>query len=183
MGYGIFITAHGGRGQGTSQGTYVVPPGVHIQCYTDDAVLLKGSIGMKIEDRLMMPSLNIASVRKHVSKTYKPFDIMPNYTAFGAPDTDGAFQMETGAYFIGQKKGKSPILPIGEGEKMKLGDIIGKFRKAKEGLVEVYWLCCRAAPQNANNTSDVSVDAFGIEEQPMDMGLSPSKVAKTGSWR
>jgi len=184
MAYSIFITAHGGRGQGTSSGTYLVPPGVNVHCYTDDAVLLKGGMGMAIEDRLMMPALDIATVQACVTKSYAPYDMMPNYTAFGAPSSDAAFQMATGSYYVGQTKGEAPSWAIGAGQKMRLSDIIAGYRKLASGLTDVYWLCCRAAPQNANNSEDVDLDAFGMIEKPKDMGLKPSQVkAKGGAWR
>jgi len=184
MAYSIFITAHGGRGSGTSKGTYVVPPGVSIYAFTDDSVLLKGGAGMAIEDRLTTPGLNVNMVRNSASKVYEAFDIVPNYTAFGSHGGDPAFQFDTGAYYVGAAKNSAPALALNDGEQMRLGDIIGAFRKNFTGMTDVYWLCCRAAPQNSNSTHDVSVDFFGITEKPNDMGLRPSQVvAKGGRWR
>jgi hypothetical protein len=184
MAYSIFITAHGGRGSGTSKGTYVVPPGVSIYAFTDDSVLLKGGAGMAIEDRLTTPGLNVSTVRNSASKVYGAFDIIPNYTAYGSHGGDPAFQFDTGAYYVGTAKNSAPALALNDGEQMRLGDIIGAFRKKFPGMTDVYWLCCRAAPQNANSTHCVSVDAFGITEKPNPMGLRPSEVvAKGGQWR
>lgn len=71
-------------------------------------------------------------------------------------------------------KNSAPALALNDGEQMRLGDIIGAFRKDYAGMTDVFWLCCRAAPQNANLTHDVSVDFFGIAQKPNDMGLPPA---------
>ena len=183
MAYSIFITAHGGRDAGTSKGTYLVPPGVNVHCFTGDAVLLKGNIGMAIEDRLTAPALNIDVVNNSVTKTYTAFELMPNYTAFGSNHADPAFLFDTGVYYVGSQKNDPPSLAIGDGVQIQLGDVIAQYRRNFPDLTDVYWLCCRAAPQNSNNPVDVDDGAYGLIEKPSDMGLKPSKVKQSGVWR
>ena len=153
--------------------------------YTDDAVLLKGNMGMAVEDRLTTPALDVDLVRAHVKNTHQPFEIIPNYTAYGSHGGDPAFQFQTGTYYVGSAKNAAPALALNDGQQMKLGDIISAFTMANNTApAEVFWLCCRAVPQNSNNTVEVSVDAFGLIEKASDMGLRPSQVvARGGQWR
>lgn len=183
MAYSIFITAHGGRDGGTAKGTYVVPPGVNIHVFTDDAVLLKGGIGMAIEDRLTRPALDVAIVNNSATKVYNPFDLIPDYTAYGTHAGDPAFQFATGVYVVGTVKGAAPALPLADGSRAQLGDIIRAFRKAAPGLTDVYWLCCRAVPQNSNNTEEIDDGQYGLIEVPKESGLKPSQVKASGTWR
>ncbi|MGF1721394.1 hypothetical protein L4D20_15245 [Vibrio kyushuensis] len=184
MAYDIFISAHGGRGDGTSKGTYVVPAGVRIHVFTGDDVLLKGAAGMNMEDMLTLPGYDLGKVKASVSKVYEEYETVPNYTATGSYSGDPAFQFDTGVYYVGSQKHGAPALPMGNGQNIRLGDIISLFRKTFPGLVDVYWLCCRAAPQNSNNNTYESVDSFGIVQRPKSMGLTPSEVVKRGGkWR
>lgn len=185
MPYGIFVTAHGGRGTGTAKGTYCVPPGANLKFFTDDAVLLKGNIGMAIEDRLTRPALDLDVVRGAVQKTSDPFETIPNYTAFGSHNGDPAFQFQTGVYYIGSQKNDPPAMALNHGQQIRLSEIIAAFKKANGSVpAEVYWLCCRAVPQNSNNAEEVDATFFGSMQKAKDMGLKPSQVvAKGGSWR
>lgn len=183
MPYSIFITAHGDRGAGTELGANLVPPGVTIHCVTGDAVLLKGDVGMAIEDRLTLPALDVPTVQAAATKTYTAFDMIPNYTAYGAGAADPAFQFATGVSCVGTQKNDPPALALNDGASLRIADVIGRFRKLYAGLTDVYWLCCRAAPKNANNTIDVDDGAFGLIEAPAATGLRPSQVKARGSWR
>lgn len=183
MAYSIFISAHGDRTAGTPNGTYLVPPGVNIYFYTGDEVLLKGNAGMAFEDSLTGQSLDIGSVKRSATKVYTPFETVPNYTAYGAEDDDPAFQFDTGAYFVGSEKGAPPSLRLSGDQEIQMGELIGKYRMKFQGLKDVFWLCCRGAPQNCNNRIDVDEGQWGIIESPKDTGLAPSQVKAQDSWR
>jgi len=183
MGYAIFITAHGGRDAGTSHGTYLVPPGVKIYFYVKDGELMRGDTGSKVEDTLTKPKLNINMATKAAKYVYKPYDIIPNYIAYGSDISDPAFQFATGIYLVGSSKGQPPHIEIEDGGKEYLSDIVAYYRENHPGLVRVYWMCCRATPQNSNATVDVSTGTFAMQERARDMGMKPSDVMKFGEWR
>jgi hypothetical protein len=157
---------------------------MNIYVYVEDAVGLRADVGMALEDKLTMPSLDIPGAQAKATTVYKPYDIMPNYTLFGADHTDPAFQFATGVYYVGASKGDAPAWPVGDGQKEKIGDIVSAFRKAHAGLTDVFWLCCRSAPDNANNfTGVVNVGVNGGIMGPASMGLKPSQVKAQGGWR
>ncbi|MEJ6710292.1 MAG: hypothetical protein QNK92_16110 [Amylibacter sp.] len=138
---------------------------------------------MAIEDRLTAPGLDVDMVKNSATKTYNAFEMMPNYTAFGSSAADPAFQFATGVYYVGSQKNAAPSLAIRDGAKMQMGEVIAKFRKLYPGMTDVYWLCCRAAPQNSNNAVEVDDGAYGLVEKPSDMGLKPSAVKQASKWR
>ncbi len=71
-----------------------------------------------------------------------------------------------------------------------LSEIIGGAGKGVIGS-NIYWLCCRAAPDNSNNLDDdkdVVTGVFrgkniGATEEASHTGLTPSQVKQLGSWR
>jgi len=163
MDYSIFVSAHGDRRAGTSKGTFVLPRGVNLYFYTDDAALLKGRAGMDIEDCLTTPSLDEDLVKANVKTLHQSLECVPNYIATGSHSNDRAFQMKTGVYYVGSPKGNPPALRLRNHQQVRLSDIIYSFHKVNSSFpTDVFWLCCRAAPQNSNRTFDVSSDNFSL---------------------
>jgi len=83
----------------------VVPLYVNLYFYTDDAVLLKGNMGMAVEDRLTTRSLNTDLAKAKVKTVHPAFAIVPNYTEYGSHAGDTAFQFQTGVCCVGTAKG------------------------------------------------------------------------------
>ncbi len=186
---GLVVSAHGGRDAGTAQGTLVLPPGVTLYFYTRDTIAMSGgtkaatSGGAYLEHVLLQPNPPEAMVQSMAVETRRPFELVPNYTAFGSFMGDPAFTMQTGLYWVGQSPVTGLGMPLMDGAQMRLSDIIHEGRKV--GASSIYWLCCRSAPENATVSDDagLSADGFSSYTKGSTSGLKPSEVKKTGTWR
>lgn len=184
--YSIYISAHAHREAGTKTGTYVIPPGVNLYVYTADNTLLRGDHAAVIQKWLTAGSLDIEKAKSKASRVYKQFELIPNYIASGALPADLAFKKKTGIYYVGSDRDSPPAYHLRYKDSYTLSDIIGNFRAVDRRLCDVFWLCCRGAPQNSNNNDIRAKGLFTLLSQPKlsGAGLSPSEVKKRGGkWR
>lgn len=189
----MVITAHGGRGAGTSTGTYVVPKGVTIYFFTDDALIMSeggqnpdGSMhgAMFLENLLMTTHPDELSAQGFATEVKRAFDTVPNYTASGAAATDPNFTHPTGCYWVGNDPANGPCIPMQEGVEYRLSQLIGGGGAPNSPVF--YWLCCRYSPRNSNNMRVVgsSSDTFAYQDEASATGLKPSQIrALGGRWR
>lgn len=180
--YSICISAHGHRKAGTKTGTYVIPPGVNLYVYTADNTLLRGDHADTLQKLLTAGSLDIKKAKSLASRVYKQFELIPNYIACGALPGDLAFAKKPGIYYVGCDKDSPPAYQIRYKDSFPLSEIIGNFRKEDKRLRDVFWLCCRAAPQNSNNNDIMAKGLFTLLERPKlsGAGLSPSEIKRRG---
>jgi len=136
------VLSHGGRETGTSSGTLVVPPHVHIYFFTQDRQLLNSGAEI-LEDNLLTPHPRELAVRDVAVEVRTPWETIPNYEASGA--AGGPFRYPTGVYRVGQDPAAGPVIPIPAGQSARLSDILGGRGGGPHGL-HIYWLACRAAP-------------------------------------
>ncbi len=138
-----FVSAHGGRDAGTSDGTFVVPKGLEIHFYCADGQLLSNSLAIPLYRDLTRSTGFGRVCSSFVKKVARPFQTVPNYTAFGAahsgPGADPVFQgFPTGVYRAGKQ---TPCMAIPDGNQMRLSDIVYARRPHLSGVL--HWLCCR----------------------------------------
>ncbi len=194
----LVVSCHGGRGAGTSKGTYVVPKGVKIYFFTDDTVILsegqswtddagdrQSSGATWLEDLLLTTAPDELTVQKYATEVKKQFETIPNYVASGAADDDPNFTYPTGLYWVGADPNNGPCFRVPHGREYRLSQIIGGAGSGGVISTTIYWLCCRYSPRNSNNTSVVGdKGTFGYDDQAAGMGLKPSQVAALGGhWR
>ncbi|RLJ21587.1 hypothetical protein DJ030_03845 [bacterium endosymbiont of Escarpia laminata] len=139
-----FVSAHGGRGVGTSEGTFVVPPGLTIVFFAKDGTTLDNMLAIPLYDDLLVGQ-EVGVLGKAV-RTYNQWDKAPNYKAYGANHLAGGdpvFQgYPTGVYRVGCGA-KNPLRAIADGNTKSLEDIIYCDRVGKSRLQgTLYWLCC-----------------------------------------
>lgn len=185
------ITGHGGRGSGTSKGTYVVPKGVTIYFFTNDSTVLYSGASDALMDQLCRRHTKVNLVRSHAVDIKTEFQTVPNYVCYGTDD----FRDASGVWQVGLRRTHGPILPIPDGTEKRLSEIIGGSGGGGVIGSNIYWLCCRASPDNSNNIDDDSDIVtgrlsrrlgrykIGATEIGSDTGLKPSEVARTGHWR
>jgi hypothetical protein len=182
----VVITGHGGREGGSSTGTYVVPKGVTIYFFTPDHSVMYAGASDKMMDYLCAKHTYRRRVQAAAVQVKKEFDILPNYICYGTND----FRDPSGVYLVGKNRSEGPILSIPDKTQKTLSEIIGGAGKGVIGS-NIYWLCCRAAPDNSNNLDDdkdVVTGVFrgkniGATEEASHTGLTPSQVKQLGSWR
>ncbi|MBR0679935.1 hypothetical protein GXW74_05510 [Roseomonas eburnea] len=185
---GVVVTGHGGRGPGTSFGTYLVPPGVTIYFFTRDGQLLNSEASDPLMDLLCRQAPDEATVRAAATEVKTAYSTIPNYVCFGTND----FRDPSGVYLVGEDSGAGLVIPVPDGSEKRLSDIIGGGSSGGAIADEVYWLCCRDKPGITNNP-DITVattwrDAagrvltLGGDIGPSPMGLTPSQVRRTGRW-
>jgi len=186
----VVITGHGGRGIGTSRGSYLVPKGVTIYFFVNDEQVLYAGASDKIMSFLCTKHPSEIDVRKIATDVRSEYQTCPNYICYGTND----FKDPSGVYLVGKSAKGGPVLSIPDGTEKRLSEIIGG---SGGGVIasSVYWLCCRAAPDNSNNIDDnkdvisgqfkVGKKLFqvGATEQGGDTGISPSQVKLSGKWR
>lgn len=184
----IVVTGHGGREVGAFKGTYVVPKGVTIYFFTNDNTVLYAGASDKLMDNLCRNHPNPLRVQGAAVEIKREFEIIPNYICYGTDD----FRDPSGAYEVGRRRNLGPTLPIPNNTQKYLSDIIGGA--GGRGVIgsNIYWLCCRAAPDNSNNiddNSDIVTGMFrgkpiGAVEVGSSTGLTPSQVRnRGGNWR
>jgi len=162
-----FISAHGGRGAGTSTGTLIVPKDLEIHFYCADGQLLSNSIAVPLYQDLTRPTGHGRVCSTYVKRIARPYENVPDYIAFGAqhqgPNADPVFRgYPTGVYQVGKQ---TPSLPIPAGQTMKLSEII--YSKKPRLTGRLHWLCCQ---ENLNPNRRVTP-------------YSPSSVKFYGRWR
>ena len=182
----VVITGHGGREGGSSTGTYVVPKGVTIYFFTKDHTVMYSGASDKIMDYLCAKHTYRRRVQAAAVEIKKEYDVIPNYICYGTND----FRDPSGVYEVGRSRSKGPIRSIPNNTQKTLSEIVGG---SKTGLIgsNIYWLCCRAAPDNSNNiddSADIVTGKFrgfkiGAVEQASHTGLTPSQVKQLGKWR
>lgn len=139
------VSAHGGRGAGTGQGTYLVPDGVEIHFYVADADYLDNSLAIPLYSELTSPG---GCIRVCPSQIVRSFMTVPNYIAFGAedqgPNADHVFKgYPTGIFRAGEN---TPFFPIKYGQKLYLSEIVTVVKQdspSPSSLICLHWLCCR----------------------------------------
>jgi hypothetical protein len=179
------IICHGGRGEGTSSGTYVVPKGVTIYFFTADGVNMNGQGGSVLVNALLDPHPAELDVQALAEEVKKEYETVPNYQAApGGPE----FPVPTGVYLVGQGPAAGgPVIAIDS--VTRLGDIIGGGSSGGSLGNNIYWLACRAKPITANSFDRVTVtrlddgSALGRMKVAKVSGLLPSQVAATGKWQ
>lgn len=173
----------------------VVPPNVNLYFFTQDTIDMDGgqewrsrsgrrmaSGGALIEALLLRNNPDEDRVKRMNTEHIKPFQSIPNYQIVGEVHPHPAFKNPTGLYQVGQRPGQGCLGRIQSGESGYLSDVL--FSLPKDVDFDVYWLCCRHAPTNSNNTSAFKKGNFGLENVASDMGLKPSQVkARGGRWR
>jgi hypothetical protein len=184
----VVVTGDGGRGAGTSTGTYVVPKHVIIYFFTMDGQLLNEDGSDVILDSLCTNSPNEAGVQRLATERKRQYSTVPNYICSGS----NKFRDPTGVYAVGLPVSHGPILAIPYGMEKRLSDIIGGGSGGGAIGTRVYWLCCRAKPPVANKTSfeiaTTVTDASGVSRiiggdvEASPSGLKPSQVKKLGNW-
>jgi hypothetical protein len=193
----VAVSCHGGRGSGTSSGTYVIPKGVTIYFFTDDAINLNGGAGWTdssgqrqasgatwLEDLLLTTHPDEETVKRFATEVKREYETIPNYHASGATDTDPAFTYPTGLYWVGSDPAGGPFYRVAHNQSHPISWIIGGGSVGGVTSTTFYWLCCRYAPRNSNNTVSVNVGTFGLNDESQGMGLKPSQiVARGGHWR
>lgn len=176
------ILTHGGRGAGTAQGTYVIPPNVTIYFFTEDAQLLNSSGGEVLEDNLLTAHPNELGVRAVATEVKRGWETIPNYTAAG--DAAGVFRYATGVYQVGVAPAGGPVMSIAAGTSRRISDIVGGQSGGALGL-HIYWLACRAAPTKFSALSQTITPTTAIngatlagtqKAQP----VAPSMVVSSG---
>lgn len=192
----LVVSCHGGRGAGTSTGTYVVPKGVEIYFYTDDTVNLDGGASWiedgeavadgatYLEGLLLTTDPDEDTAKDLKFEVKRGFDTVPNYEASGARAGDPAFTYPTGLYWVGSDPGRGPAMPIHHGNRYRLSEILSL--RGVGGIVAptIYWLCCRYSPRNSNNTKSVNLGEFGLMDKGKSSGLKPSQIVARGRrWR
>lgn len=138
-----FVSAHGGRGAGTSTGTFVVPRDLEIHFYCADGTVLQNSLAIPLYRDLTRPIGYGRICSSFVKRIARPFETVPNYIAFGAehqgPNADPVFLgYPTGVFRAG---GNQPSLPIPAGRQMRLSEIVYSRKPHLTG--RLHWLCCR----------------------------------------
>lgn len=195
----LVITAHGGRGAGTSTGTYVVPKGVKIYFFTDDTLIMSeggqwtdasGQVrkhgAMYLESLLMTTHPDELTVQGLATEVKKEYDTVPNYVASGAPASDPNFTHPTGCYWVGSDPAGGPAIAIPDGIEYRLSQLIGGGSGGGVNSNTIYWLCCRYSPRNSNSNAitGVSGDTFAYKQEATDSGLKPSQIVSMGGvWR
>lgn len=183
----VVVTGHGGRGAGTSKGSYVVPKGVTIYFFTKDHTVLYEGASDILMDNLCVNHPRAVAVRNAAVDVKTEYESVPNYVCYGTND----FRDASGVYRVGTNRTAGPMVAIPNGTEKRLSDIVGGSGKGIVGS-RIYWLCCRAAPDNSNNIDDnadvvtgqlTTGDDIGAVEVASAMGLSPSQVKATGQWR
>ena len=190
----IVIAGHGDRGIGTPAGTYVVPKGVTIYFFTSDSQVLYDSAAELLTKNLCRNHPKTIAIQKlavQKGEVKREFETVPNYTCYGTDD----FNDPTGVYIVGQPMSAGPAIPIPDGQEKRLSDIIGGCSNGGVIGSNIYWMCCRASPDNSNNIDDdkdIVSGSFkagthnldlGASEQGSNMGLKPSQVKQSGQWR
>lgn len=182
------IYGHGGRTAGTATGTYVIPKGLSIYFYAKDGEILYDSAATVIKSFLLTGAANEVSAQAAARETKTAFETIPNYRITGDANLPDA----TGIYLVGQPKSAGPLAPIPHGTSYLLSDIIGGASGGGVIGTAIYWLACRAKPDNAMLTDDnadiVTSSVNGVNascvEQGLSYGLTPSQVkARGGNWR
>jgi hypothetical protein len=204
------ISAHGKRGAGTADGTYIIPPGVTVCFFQPDQFNLLTGGSDYIMKRLctVLPQEALVQSLAVEIKTGTPaLNVkIPNYYCEGDDDLG---EFPTGVYRVGQPASAGPMIRIrDDGKKHYLGDVIGgQTRNGALGTV-FYWLCCRAAPtmRNFNNYDSVvknvlqqgaggqvvnaagargsGIANVGVQRVACVEGLKPSDVIrKGGDWQ
>lgn len=183
----VVVTGHGGRGVGTSVGSYVVPRGVTIYFFTPDQSVLYAGASDILMDNLCVNHPRAVAVRNAAVDVKTEYETVPNYVCYGTND----FRDASGVYRVGAARTVGPMVAIPNGTKRRLSEIIGGSGNGIIGS-RIYWLCCRAAPDNSNNIDDsadivtgnlTTGDEIGAVEVASSMGLTPSQVRRTGQWR
>lgn len=178
------IICHGGRGTGTSAGTYVIPKGVKIHFFTEDGVNMNSAGGKLLISALLDKHPAELDVQKAAVETKGQYETIPNYNA--APG-GAEFPVPTGVYRVGQgPKAGGPVVPITK--RTRLSDIIGGGSGGGVLGNDIYWLACRAVKLGANSYGKEVVSTFngkamGRIKVANAMGLSPSQVKATGKWQ
>ncbi|HEY7577472.1 MAG TPA: hypothetical protein VH855_07730 [Acetobacteraceae bacterium] len=177
---------HGGREAGTSSGTYVVPPGVTIYFFALDSEILYDSAAAIIRNTLLRAHPNEMAVQGVARDIKRAWDKVPNYKLTG----DSNLPDPTGVYLVGTNKSGGPAMPLLHGSSKYLSDLIGGAGKGGVLGNIIYWMACRAAPDNSNNiddnadavTSAINGNSMTCIEQASAQGRSPSAVKMIGSW-
>lgn len=184
----VVVTGHGGRGGGTAAGSYLVPKGVAIYFFTGDHSVMYSGASDTIMDMLCTTKhYHPNKVRAAAVQKVEGGQTCPNYTCFGTND----FRDKSGVYQVGLSRSKGPMLAIPDGKTKRLSEIIGGASSGGVIGRYVYWLCCRAAPDNSNNINDdadeVIGKVFGYKVGAVEVGspagMTPSKVKQLGVWR
>ena len=188
----VVITGHGGRKGGTAVGTYLIPPGVTVYFFTKDATVLYADASDAIMDKLCTAHPNELLIRGMAVDVKTAYETVPNYTCFGTTD----FRDPSGAYRVGAAPlAATLVVPVPNNTEKRLSEIIGGTSSGGVIGSHVYWLCCRAAPDNSNNIDDNSdivtghvafggpLLEVGAVEVGSTAGLTPSRVRELGSWR
>jgi hypothetical protein len=182
----VVITGHGGRTGGSSTGSYVIPKGVTIYFFTGDHTVMYAGASDKIMDMLCAKHTYRRKVQAAAVQVKKELETIPNYICYETND----FRDASGVYLVGRNRSHGPIMSIPDKTEKRLSEIIGGSGKGVIGS-NIYWLCCRAAPDNSNNIDDnmdVATGTFqgktiGAAEQGSHTGLTPSQVKQLGNWR
>ncbi len=167
------ILTHGGRGEGTSKGTYVIPPNVTIYFFQPDTQLLNSGGGEIIEDNLLTLAPNELGVRAIAHETKTQWETIPNYEATG--DANGVFRYPTGVYRVGQDPAAGPVIPIPAGTSRRISDIIGGQSGGVLGL-HIYWLACRAAPLSFSSLTESRRTETTLLGAPLGRSQNPEPV-------
>jgi hypothetical protein len=137
-----FVSAHGGRGAGTSTGTFVVPQDLEIHFYCNDGEVLSNSLAISLYGDLRRPIGHGRVCPSFVKRVAGPFQTVPNYIAFGAqhqgPNADPAFLgFPTGVFRVGRQ---TPSFPIPDGHQLRLSEIV--YSRPPHLTGRLHWLCC-----------------------------------------
>lgn len=184
------LFGHGRRGEGTSTGTYVVPPCCTIHFFEKDGQLLNTDGATVILDWLLRDHPEMASVNSEVVESFGPYDVIPDYQFTGDVQAAQICDVSgTGLFRVGQSKLVPPAVPFATGVNRRISQIIGSKKMAFG--TNIYWVCCRATKVDSNKPTDritsttvSSGQSKAREKIARDTGLKPSEViAKGRTWR
>lgn len=184
------IFGHGNRNAGTERGTFVVPKNCSIHFFERDGQLLNMAGARTLLGWLLSDHPFLQYVKDNeVVESFAAYETVPNYLFTGdAKAAEICGVPATGVYRIGQPASNGPVIPMATGRRFRISDFIGKRDNAFGN--NFYWICCRAAQTNSNNTDRVTATLTTAgttkarERVGRDSGLTPSQVvARGGKWR
>ena len=184
---------HGGRGEGTAQGTYVVPPNCTIRFFEKDGQLLNMAGAGVLLDWLLRDNPLVAQANAEVVQSFGQYETVPDYEITGDANAAAACQVPaTGIYIVGRPKANGPAITLATGLTRRLSALVGSKAKSALGM-NIYWMCCRNVKSQINSnkptarttaTTVSTGQAKAREHVISDVGLKPSEVlARGGLWR
>jgi len=139
----VAIYSHGRRSIGTSQGSYLIPPGVTIYFFVKDEVAFRTSWGTYLLEQLCQAHPDLNAVRQFAVEVKREYETIPNYELY--PDPNG-WKYPAGAYQVGLDcQNNPPLVPIMH--HIHISDLIGG--QSSGGVLgnNFYYLACRWKPQ------------------------------------